>query len=55
LYVQKNKSHIKDSGCGNVLTGRSIGHAEGGERIMVHEWQWNIINTQRKHKMVTEK
>jgi len=37
------------------LSGRSIAHAEGGERIIVNEGQWNVINTQRKHKMLMEK
>jgi hypothetical protein len=37
------------------LLGRFIAHGEDGEKIMVDEWQWNIINNQRKHKMVMEK
>jgi hypothetical protein len=32
----------------NVMPGRSIAHAKGGERKFADEWQWNIINTKRK-------
>jgi hypothetical protein len=37
------------------MPGRSIAHAEGGERKFANESQWNIINTKRKQQNGNEK